>query len=52
MPNIVMASETDKCYKAKVGDTYICFTANETINYLGQDITGEKLYELLTNTGL
>jgi len=41
-----------KCYSAKVGDTYICFTADDTINYLGLTYTGTEFHELFTNNKL
>lgn len=50
MPDIKMAAETEICYKAKMGDTYIYFGANETINYLGTAMEGKELYALLTGT--
>lgn len=49
MPDISLAQDTEKCYKAKVGSTYIYFHANEQIEYLGKTYTGEELYALLTN---
>jgi len=41
-----------KCYSAKVGDTYICFTADDTIKYLGLTYTGTEFHELFTNNKL
>lgn len=45
-----MAQETDICYKAKVGSTDICFTAEETVEYLGTIMKGKELYAILTST--
>lgn len=50
MPDIVLATQGTSCYKAKVGDTYVCFSEQEQIDYCGQVYTGKELYELLTNT--
>ena len=49
MPDIIKASDSDVCYKAKIGDTDVCFTARETVKYLGKEMSGEELYALLTN---
>ena len=50
MPDIVLATQGVSCYKAKVGNTYICFSEHEQIEYCGQIYTGKELYEFLTNT--
>mgnify|MGYP001044415971 CR=1 FL=1 len=52
MPDIEIAPESEICYKAKVGDTYIYFHDSEIINYFGKDYTGKELYEILTNKKL
>lgn len=50
MPDILLANDGEICYKANVGGTEICFTANETVEYLGKTMTGQKLYELFANS--
>lgn len=52
MPDICQAPSNAICYKANVGGTDIYFHAQEQIEYLGQQMTGEQLYELLTNKGI
>lgn len=52
MPDILLANEDDVCYKAKVGGTDIYFFANETLEYMGNQILGSDLYALLTRTGI
>ena len=52
MPDIETVSEGIECYKAKIGDTYVCFHADEQIEYLGKIMTGKSLYELVTSKGL
>lgn len=52
MPDIETALEGVECYRAKVGDTYICFHADEQIEYLGKIMTGRSLYELVTGKGV
>ena len=47
MPDIETVPEGIECYKAKVGDTYICFHADEQIEYMGKIMTGKSLYELV-----
>ena len=47
MPDIETVQEGVECYKAKVGDTYIYFHADEQIEYLGKIMTGKSLYELV-----
>lgn len=50
MPDILVADEGEICYQAKIGTTDICFTASEVVEYLGQQLTGKELYELLSNS--
>ncbi len=50
MPDITLVTQGISCYKAKVGNTYICFSEHEQIEYCGQIYTGKELYEFLTNT--
>lgn len=50
MPNIELAPEGVPCYKANVGGTDIYFHAEEDIEYLGQTMKGQQLYELLTSS--
>lgn len=47
MPDIKTAPANDECYRAKVGDTDVCFYASEEVEYLGNAMTGKELYELL-----
>lgn len=47
MPDIKTAPANDECYRAKVGDTDVCFYASEEVEYLGNVMTGKELYELL-----
>lgn len=47
MPDIKTAPANDECYRAKVGDTDVCFYATEEVEYLGNVMTGKELYELL-----
>ena len=49
VPDVECAPEGALCYKANVGGTDVYFHAQEQIEYLGQQMTGEQLYELLTN---
>jgi len=49
MPDIQLAEPQEKCYKAKVGQTYICFKANEKVIYQGKEFTGEELYAYIKN---
>jgi DNA polymerase-1 len=48
MPDIKLASGEQKCYKAKVGNSYVHFTDTSEIVYQGTVYTGEELYELLS----
>lgn len=50
MPSIEMAPEGVPCYKANVGGIDIYFHAEEDIEYLGQTMKGQQLYELLTSS--
>lgn len=52
MPDIEFVKEDIPCYKANVGTTEIYFHANERIEYLGKNMTGKELYDLLTNQKL
>ena len=52
MPDIEMAPESAECYTAKVGGTDIFFHSEEDVEYLGKQMKGRDLYELLTNQGL
>lgn len=52
MPDILMAPEEEICYQANVGGTDIWFMASEEIDYLGKQMTGQTLYELLTSQGI
>lgn len=48
-PDIKQVDPNVKCYSAKVGDTDICFTEDDDINYLGSIYKGKDFYELFTS---
>lgn len=50
MPDIRQASDNDRAYRAKVGDTDICFLGSDVITYCGKKYTGDELYDLLSNS--
>lgn len=52
MPDVKQLPEdtTETSYRAKIGDTEICFSSNDSIEYLGKIYTGESLYAEITNT--
>ena len=52
MPDIERAPDGAQCYKVNVGGTDIYFHAEEQVEYLGQIMQGDTLYELLTSQGL
>lgn len=52
MPDIELAPEGVPCYKANVGGTDVYFHAEEDIEYLGQTMKGQQLYELLASSGI
>lgn len=52
MPDIQRAPPDARCFKANVGGTDVYFHAEEQIEYLGQNMRGDELYELLTRQGL
>ena len=52
MPDIEMAPEGAECYTANVGGTDIFFHSEEDVEYLGKQMKGKELYELLTSQGL
>lgn len=48
MPDIEMAPETATCYMAVVDGVDTYFHSEEQIEYMGNVITGQQLYDLLT----
>ena len=52
MPDIELAEETDRCYSAKVGLSDIIWKSSDTINYQGQQYSGDEFYEMVTNKEL
>lgn len=49
MPDIELAPEGARCFRALIGDQEIWFHEQETITYLGQTMTGADLYARLSN---
>lgn len=47
MPDVQLAPENVVCYKANVGGTDVYFHANEDVVYLGKQMKGSDLYDLL-----
>lgn len=47
MPDIEVSPEGARCFKAKVGSSYVYFHEEEEVEYLGQPMKGSELYELL-----
>lgn len=49
MPDIQLAPEGARCFEAKIGKQTIWFHEQETLSYLGQEMTGLELWERLAN---
>lgn len=49
MPDIVLPSENELCYKANVGGTDFWFTASQEIEYDGKIYTGQQFYTLASS---
>lgn len=49
MPDIQLAPDGARCFRATLGKTTICFHEHETVSYLGQEMTGLELWERLVN---
>lgn len=45
MPDITLASDSTKCFKAKVGNSVVFFKEDDTILYKGKRYTGQELYD-------
>lgn len=52
MPEVEVAPLGAECYTANVGGTDIFFHSEEDVEYLGKQMKGKELYELLTSQGL
>ena len=52
MPDIERAPPETMCYKANIGGADVYFHAVEDVEYLGQQMKGRELYELLTSKGV
>ena len=52
MPDIELAPSEVPCYKASVGGADVYFHADEDVEYLGQQMKGRDLYELLACKGV
>jgi len=51
MPDIELCPADTQAFKAELDGVAIYFHATETIEYLGEQITGQELYERLSNHG-
>lgn len=49
MPDIERVPDGAKCYRASIGEETIYFHSQETVTYLGQSMTGQELWERLSN---
>lgn len=52
MPDIVLAEDSDVCYKANVGGTDIWFKASDTLEYKNVQYTGKEFFDLVTSQKL
>lgn len=52
MPDIRQVNSDVRCFKAKVGNTDICFTENDLITYQGVQYNGVAFYEKITHQKL
>lgn len=50
MPDIERAPPGATCYRVNIEGTDVYFHSDEDVEYLGQQMKGRELYELLTNT--
>ncbi len=52
MPDIVLAQDSDVCYKANVGGTDIWFKASDTLEYKNAQYTGKQFFDLVASQKL